>query len=237
MVKKRNSGTGAQGPISPSDYSRGPSSARAQEYRREMAGTGYDEGQLENEAYEETMKELSNRNSRAGAGAGGLGSYRKYLEKMMKSSMRDYNNLISRLGQQANISRGTINSSMGNLSSLLQGQVNPYANFQTQQAPVNPQLQQLLASQDVSGSPVQDLASALNAQNQGQATAFSNLVNALGANWQQGQQGQLADVAAQQGQLQRGLDANQLALLLRLQQGNDSRQQQFMRLMLQAMGR
>lgn len=235
MSSKKKNNTGPQGPMGPQGGLSSPSSARAQEFRREMADTEYDEDEVEREAYERTLQDLANR-SKVGSGDSGLNSYRNYLKKMLKSSMSNYNDLLSRLKSQRKEAGSTIDLSMGQLSNLLQSQANPYDNFQAQQPQVTSQLQQLLESQNVSGSPVQDLASALNVQNQGQASAFSNLVGALGSNWQQGLQGQLQDVEAQRGQLMRGLDMNQLALIMGLSRDKENRQQQLMKMMLQVMG-
>ena len=87
-----------------------------------------------------------------------------------------------------------IDRAYGSLEALLRGQVNPYEGYQVQAAPQVAGLSELLGSQGVSNLPVQQLGAALQTQNQGQATAFQNLVNTLGQIYSTSQQGALADV-------------------------------------------
>ncbi len=123
-----------------------------------------------------------------------------------------YGNMLKALQQLSNISQGTINSSMDTLTQQLQAQANPFANFQAQQTQTTPELAQLLQSQGVSQDPLQQYAAAVNAQNQGQATAFQNMANTLGTLNTQAQQGMVGDVGQQRADLMNQLQGNILGV-------------------------
>lgn len=119
-----------------------------------------------------------------------------------------YDNMMKALQQLSTMSQGTINTSMDDLTSRLQQQVNPFANFQAQNTQTTPELSQLLQSQGVSQDPLQQYASAINAQNSGQATAFNNLAGVLGGLNTGMQQQSLNDVAQQRAGLLNALQGN-----------------------------
>lgn len=142
----------------------------------------------EQDAYDRAVAALAN-----GAGGAGAGGYGKMLDTLKQ--LGDYS------------SQG-INSSMDQLMRTLGEQKNPYANFQAQNTSTTPELQQLLQSQGVNPDPLQQFASAINAQNTGQASAFQNQAmtnrDIYGAN----QVGAIQDTAAQRAQLLNSLQAN-----------------------------
>jgi hypothetical protein len=106
-----------------------------------------------------------------------------------------YNTATGQLGNMYTQAQTQIGSSMDQLKTFLQGQTNPYQGFVAQQAQATPALNELLASQGVSNDPVSQLATALNAGNAGQATAFQNVANTMGQMWGANQAGGIADVA------------------------------------------
>lgn len=144
--------------------------------------------QREQDAYDRAVAALAN-----GAGGAGAGGYGKMLDTLKQ--LGDY-------------SAQGINSSMDQLLKTLGEQKNPYANFQAQNTSTTPELQQLLQSQGVNPDPLQQYASAINAQNTGQANAFQNQAmtnrDIYGAN----QVGAIQDTAAQRAQLLNSLQAN-----------------------------
>lgn len=119
-----------------------------------------------------------------------------------------YASMLNALKQLGARSQGAINQSMDALTQSLQAQTNPFAGFQAQQTQTTPELAGLLQSQGVSTDPLQQYASAINAQNQGQATAFQNLANTLGGMYQQGMQGAVTDVGQQRADLLNQLQGN-----------------------------
>jgi hypothetical protein len=147
----------------------------------------------EEDAYNSIMNEAS-----AGSKGGGGGN--------------PYGNMLQALQQLSKMSQGTINSSMDTLTQSLQQQANPFANFQAQQTQTTPELAQLLQSQGVSQDPLQQYAAAINAQNQGQATAYQNLANTMGTLNTQNQQGMVGDVGQQRADLMNQLQGNILGV-------------------------
>lgn len=111
-----------------------------------------------------------------------------------------------------------IDQAYNSLEALLRGQVNPYEGYQVQAAPQIGGLSELLASQGVSNQPVRELATAFQTQNQGQATAFQNLVNTLGQIYGTSQQGALADVGRMRTESRRNAATNRQELLRLLMQ-------------------
>lgn len=148
----------------------------------------------ENDAYESTLRSLS---SSKGAGGGGSAGYGSMLDALKKLST---------------MSQGGVNQSMDALTQTLQQQANPFANFQAQQTQTGPDLAGLLQSQGVSADPLQQYAASINAQNQGQATAFQNLAGTLAGLQQQGMQGAVTDVGQQRADLLNQLQGNVLGV-------------------------
>lgn len=119
-----------------------------------------------------------------------------------------YASMLNALQKLSAQSQQGINQSMDALTQTLQGQTNPFANFQAQQTQTSPDLAGLLQSQGVSTNPLQQYAAAINAQNTGQATAFQNLADTLGAFQRQNMQGAVADVGQQRADLLNQLQGN-----------------------------
>jgi hypothetical protein len=108
--------------------------------------------------------------------------------------------LMDALTNMFKSSSGQINTAYDDLSSMLNNQTNPYANMQAQSVQATPQLQELLQSQGVSSSPLQQLAAVTQAQNTGQATAYSNLIGSLSGMWNAGQEQQQQNVSTMRNQ-------------------------------------
>lgn len=144
--------------------------------------------QREQDAYGRALASLNGT-----GGTGGTGGYKSMLDALKQ--LGDY-------------SAQGVNNSMDQLLKTLGEQKNPYANFQAQNTTTTPELQQLLQSQGVNPDPLQQYATAINAQNTGQANAFQNQAmtnsNIYGAN----QMGAIEDTAAQRAQLLNSLQAN-----------------------------
>lgn len=125
------------------------------------------------------------------------GSYGQGADELLKVQTQGNQQLQQLLGNIATQSEGTINTSAQALQSMLQGQQNPYANFQAQAAQATPQLQQLLEAQGAQTDPLAQFVAATNMANQAQAGAFQNIAGTAGNAWQQGQQQMLGSVEAQ----------------------------------------
>lgn len=82
----------------------------------------------------------------------------------------------------------TINDAYASLIAFLSAQKNPWAGMKAQNTQVAPQLQQLLKSQNVNTTPMEQFASALNTQGNQQADAFQNLINIMGGLYGEEQQ-------------------------------------------------
>ena len=142
----------------------------------------------EQDAYNSTSSSLTPK-----TGAGGGAGYASMLKALQQ---------LSAMSQQG------INDSMDSLTKTLQAQTNPFANFQAQQTQTTPGLEQLLQSQGVATDPLQQYASAINAQNTGQADAFNNIAKTLSGLNTTNQQGMIADVGQQRSDLLNQLQGN-----------------------------
>lgn len=174
------------------------------------------------------------------------GSYGQSADALLQSQTQantELSNLLNTIGTQ---SEGRINSSAAALQSMLQGQQNPYANFQAQAAQATPQLQQLLAAQGAETDPLAQFVAATNMANQAQAGAFQNVAGTAGNAWQQAQQQMLGDVESQRlvdlQNLANAQNAQRVGLQQQLagyqQQAASSKEQsrlQLMQMLLQAM--
>lgn len=160
-------------------------SLRAQEYKTPQLALY--ESNVPSQAVGDTTEatKLGSDSSKKKVGAGGAG----------------YASMLKALQQLSAMSQEGINSSMDSLTRTLREQVNPFANFQAQQTQTTPGLEQLLQSQGVATDPLQQYASAINAQNTGQATAFQNLADTLGGFNTANQQGMINDAAQQRSDL------------------------------------
>lgn len=119
-----------------------------------------------------------------------------------------YKSMLDALKKLSEMSQGTINQSMNTLTERLQAQANPFANVQVANTQTAPDFAKLLQSQGVSTDPLQQFASAINAQNTGQADAFKNLVGTLSGFNQTNQEGMISDVAQQRADLLNALQGN-----------------------------
>jgi hypothetical protein len=120
-------------------------------------------------------------------GAGGAGS-------------NPYSNLVKAISDMYGKASGQINDSMTNLNTFLAGQKNPYEGFKAQDVVATPALEELLKSQGVSTTPLQQLATVVQAQNTGQTGAYNNLMDSMKTMWDAGQvqQQQNANIIQQQ---------------------------------------
>lgn len=119
-----------------------------------------------------------------------------------------YASMLKALQQLSLMSQGNINTSMDDLTKSLQAQTNPYAGFEAQNTPTTPGLQELLKSQGVSTDPLNQFASAINAQNTGQADAFANIAKTMGGFSDANRTGMISDVAQQRADLLQQLQGN-----------------------------
>ena len=106
---------------------------------------------------------------------------------------------------------GQINSAYDNLSAALSKQVNPYAEMKPETVQATPQLNELLKSQGVSTTPLEQLAAVTQAQNSGQAAAYKNLIDSLGTMWNAGQTQQQQNIDTLRNQALQALTGNAFA--------------------------
>jgi hypothetical protein len=175
------------------DYVDSRTANAIQRERRGVKLGGVDQAgidQAETDAYNKALKQL-----RAGSGSGG-------------GTAGGYGKLLSTLRGLGDMSAGNVNSSMDSLTSMLQGQSNPYANFKAQNTQTTPELAGLLQSQGVSQDPLQQFAATINAQNTGQADAFQNQANTMRDVYSANQAGAIADVGMQRNNLLNQLQGN-----------------------------
>jgi hypothetical protein len=184
----------------------------------------------------------------SGAGGGGglsaaerakqraLNQYTRQIQRMLRSGsyMEPYNDLTTTLGEQYDAARPQIQGAYNSLISQIQQQQNPYANITGQATAVTPQLQQLLEGQGVSTQPLQEFASTLQAQNQGQADAFTNLARAMSTIQQSGQQSAMNAAQAQQANLLSALENARLGYGAQIASQGQQRQQQLLETLLSA---
>lgn len=177
--------------------------------------------------------------SGAGGGLSTLDRYTQMIQKMLTGGgyRKPQDDLMAKLSGMFPGAQAGVNTAMDALAASLQAQQNPYAGFQAAQAQATPQLQDFLAAQGVSSQPVQEFASALNAQNQGQAAAFQNLANMLGSIQQANQVGAVGDVAAQRANLLNQLQQAQLGYGAQLESQAAKQQQDYMGMLLQALAK
>jgi len=173
------------------------------------------------------------------AGPSALDRFTRQLQAMLTGGSygKPYDNLQESLANLNQKASGTINSSMDALKAALQGQANPYANFKAQSTQVTPELSQLLASQGVPTTPLQQMAAATQAQNTGQATAFQNLVGSLGTIYGANQAGQISDVDAQRANLQNMLTQQTQGMGAQLAEKKQGRQSELLTMLLSSLAK
>lgn len=137
-----------------------------------------------------------------------LNRYARSLQEMLNtgSYRTNQDQLLANLAQQYQASSPVVNASIDALRSQISGMQNPYENIQVQTAQASPQLQQLLESQGVSATPLQEFGAALQAQNQGQAAAFGNLAQQLASGFEQSRGTQLTGAESQRAALLSALE-------------------------------
>lgn len=218
-----------------------PSLAMAENIPNRFGPASNDTTADETFAYTDTSK-----TGKSGAGAGtvktgptALDRYTQQLQAMLTggSYAQPYTDLESKLNELYGQAQPKIDTAMTNLQNVLQGMANPYANFQAQTTQVTPQLSQLLASQGVSQTPLQELAAVTNAQNAGQSTAFGNLVGTLKSIQDATQQGALQDVATQRGDLASMLEQSRLGMGSQIARQKTDEQQSLMKMLMAALAK
>lgn len=233
-----------KGPVSSTEMARAQRAIKNKK-ETEAGGGTYVTGQDIFNAFTKGKKSAADSlGAGAGAGAGGSGPnaldrFTRQLQAMLTGGSygKPYDDLqtnLANLNQQAS---GTINSSMDALKTALQGQANPYANFQAQSTQVSPELSQLLASQGVPTTPLEQMAAATQAQNTGQATAFQNLVGSLGTIYGANQAGQISDVDAQRANLQNMLAQQAQGMGAQLAEKKQGRQSELLTMLLSSLAK
>jgi hypothetical protein len=148
----------------------------------------------------------------------------------------NYNEMLNALSKLSTMSQGTINTSMDDLANSLRQQVNPFQNFQAQQTATTPELSQLLAAQGVNKNPLEQFASAINAQNTGQATAFNNLAGMLGGINTQMRNQNVTDIEQRRAELLNSLQGNIFGAGQQLMGKDNIQQGNIVRMLLAGLG-
>jgi len=210
-------------------------------YNQQLAMLGQiiesDKKKQEGLGYGDANKE----NTPAGRGGGRLSPldmYTQQLQKLLGGGYRQpYDDLISQLNTMGGQAQSTIDSSMNSLETLLKGQANPFANFQAAQTQVNPELTTLLQSQGVESTPLQQYATAVNAQQAAQSDAFTNMMSGLSGIYDTQQAGRIADVGINRANLQSGLANSQMGMGAAVGQQALGQRNDLMQLLLDALSK
>jgi hypothetical protein len=176
-----------------------------------------------------------------GGGPSALDRYTQAIQGMLTSGSyrQPQDDLLAKLTEMYGQAQPQINTAMDNLTGFLQGQSNPYAGLEAQRTEVSPDsmLSELLQSQGVSQTPLQQLAAVTQAQNTGQSDAFQNLIGSMQNMWQGNQAGQISDVAAQRAGLQTQLENSRLGAGTQLNTQAAGQQQDLMKMLLEALSK
>jgi len=163
--------------------------------------------------------------------------YTQMLQKLLGGEYRKpYDDLTKQLNTLGGQAQSTINTSMDNLQSFLEAQTNPFANFQAAQTQVNPALDALLQSQGIESTPLQQYATAVNAQQGAQTNAFQNMVGTLSGMQDAMKSSRVGDVALNRANLQSNLASNQAGLGAGINQQALGQRNDLMAMLLQAIG-
>lgn len=175
----------------------------------------------------------------AGGGLSALDRYTQAIQNMLTSGSyrKPQDDLLARLQTMYGQAQPQINTAMDNLTGFLQKQTNPYAGLQAQTTQVTPALSELLQSQGVNQTPLEQLAAVTQAQNTGQSTAFQNLIGSMQDMWKGNQAGQMQDVATQKADLQTQLQNSLLGAGTQLDTKAAGRQQDLMTMLLSALAK
>ena len=196
-------------------------------------------GGAEASGYNDTTETLNTPAVGSGGGLSPLDRYTQAIQGMLTggSYRQSQDDLLARLQTMYGQAQPQINTAMDNLTGFLQGQTNPYAGLQAQTTQVTPALSELLQSQGVNQTPLQQLAAVTQAQNTGQSDAFQNLIGSMQNMWTGNQAGQLADVNAQKANLQTQLENARLGAGAQLNKEAAGQQQDLMKMLLSALSK
>lgn len=221
----------------------------AQQNRADIQGAGgtynspYDTsiGGAETAGYTDTKTQLNTPAGGTGGGPSALDRYTQAIQGMLTggSYRQPQDDLLARLQTMYGQAQPKINTAMDNLTGFLQEQTNPYAGLEAQRTEVSPDsmLSELLQSQGVSQTPLQQLAAVTQAQNTGQSDAFQNLIGSMQNMWTGNQAGQLADVNTQRADLQTQLENSRLGAGAQLNKEAAGQQQDLMKMLLTAISK
>jgi hypothetical protein len=166
-----------------------------------------------------------------------LDIYTQQLQKLLGGGYRaPYDNLTNQLNTMGTTAQTQINTAMDNLQTFLQNQTNPFANFQASRSQASPEMSTFLQSQGVDDTPLRQYAAAVNAQQDAQVDAFTNMVGTLSGLQDAQKAGRIGDVATTRASLQSGLAANQAGLGTAINQQALGQQNELLGLLLQALG-
>jgi hypothetical protein len=190
----------------------------------------------EQEGYSDAQSEASS--SRRGSGVSSLDRFTQQLQSLLSGGYRQpYDDLMSQLNTMTNESQSRIDTSMNDLQTFLQGQSNPFANFQAAQTQSNPQMTALLQSQGVDSTPLQQYATAVNAQEGAQANAFQNMVGTLSGLQAAQQAGAVGDAALNRANLQSALSNSRLGMGAQINQQALGQRNDLMQMLLTALSK
>lgn len=193
----------------------------------------------ETAGYTDTTQTLNTPAVGSGGGPSALDRYTQAIQNMLTSGSyrKPQDDLLARLQTMYGQAQPQVNTAMDNLTGFLQGQTNPYAGLQAQTTQVTPALSELLQSQGVNQTPLEQLAAVTQAQNTGQSTAFQNLIGSMQNMWQGNQAGQMQDVASQKADLQTQLQNSLLGAGSQLNTKAAGQQQDLMTMLLSALAK
>jgi hypothetical protein len=193
--------------------------AAREEALKNIGATGGAGGPSTLDRYTQMLQGMLKRGDYTSGSRGALADYLSGQEQMRQN---EYDrmagryqtrgaDLLRQLGVVSGQAEGTVGSAFDQLQNYLQtNQSNPYAQFQAaglgEAAPApTAALADVLATQGVNRSPVDEYANMLTQQNAAQANAFQNIANVLSAGQAQSNVGRLQDVAAQRALTMRDL--------------------------------
>jgi hypothetical protein len=196
---------------------------------------------LKNQAVADVNKDYPQSTTRKG-GKGGTSPMDRYTQMLQslltgggyKKPFDDLTAQLNTMGQQA---QGTVNTSMDQLKTFLQGQTNPFEGMTAQQTAVQPGLAALLQSQGVSADPLQQYANTVNTQNAGAANSTQGVMDTLRGIYGANQTGALADVETNRANLQSQLGANQMGWGSQIGRQAMGQQNELMSMLMQAIAK
>ena len=190
-------------------------------------------------AYKDALASMQSGLGGGGGGPSPLDRYTQAIQGMLTSGSyrRPQDDLLARLQTMYGEAQPQVNTAMDDLTGFLQKQTNPYAGLQAQTTQATPELSELLQSQGVNQTPLQQLAAVTQAQNTGQSTAFQNLIGSMQNTWTGNQAGQIQDVASQKADLQTQLQNSFLGAGTQLNTKAAGQQQDLMTMLLTALSK